>query len=168
MSIPFKKTKRVNPKEPQEEGLYYPQLLTLGKRLTEEDIIYRIKEKTSLSKGDILSVVSSFIDETRLALFDGYSVNYRDFGVFSLAAKGEGAATEKECTANNIKSVRITFRAASTARPNLSSTRAGDRLSFVDLQTYLKGLAGGLTTGSDNGGTGSGDDDGGFTPDPNA
>lgn len=161
MSIIFNKVKRVNPREPQAEGLYYPHLLTMGRSLTEDDIIYRIKEKTSLSKGDIQSVVTSFLDETRLALYDGFSVNYRDFGIFALAAKGEGAPTEKECTSRNIKAVRITFRAASTLRPNLTATRAGDKLTFKDLKSYLETLSGTINTNP-------GSDDDGYEQDPNA
>lgn len=159
MSIIFGKIQKKNPVNPSEPVLYYPQLLTLGRSLTEEDLIFRIKEKSSLTKGDIQSVVTNLIEETRLALYDGFSVNLRDFGVFALSAKGEGAPTEEKCTANNIKSVRITFRASSSVRPNMSSTRAGDRLKFVDLQTHLKGMSSlGLSTNSDNSGNDDDDD----------
>ena len=163
MSIIFKKTIRKNPLEQNEPGLYYPQLLTMGRSLTEEDIVYRIKERSSLSKGDIQSVVTNFMEETRQALYDGFSVNFRDFGVFGLSAKGEGAVTEDECTSRNIKAVRITFRASSINKPNLSSTRAGDKLKFMDLQTYLKslGLSNNTGNGSGTGGDDSGNGDGG-------
>ena len=133
MSIIFKKTIRKNPLEQNEPGLYYPQLLTMGRSLTEEDIVYRIKERSSLSKGDIQSVVTNFMEETRQALYDGFSVNFRDFGV-------------------------------------LSSTRAGDKLKFMDLQTYLKSLGLGNYTnnGSGDGGDDSGGDGGDDWQDPDA
>ena len=93
----------------------------------------------SLSKGDILSVIANFVECMRKNLYNGHSVNIRDFGVFSLSARTEGSETEKDCTAKKIRTVRINFRPSTGVRPDLASTRAEDAMEFVDLQTYLNG-----------------------------
>ena len=75
----------------------------------------------------------------RKNLYNGHSVNIRDFGVFSLSARTEGSEMEKDCTAKKIRTVRINFRPSTGVRPDLASTRAEDAMEFVDLQTYLNG-----------------------------
>lgn len=136
MGVIYKKMKRKNLRNPDKPKLFHPQLVTLGQTKDLNQIAYEMKEKSSLSKGDILSVLSNFMDAMRGSLYNGYSVNIRDFGVFSLSARTEGVETEKECTAKCIKTVRINFRPSTSVRPDLAATRAGDRIDFVDLQTY--------------------------------
>ena len=96
---------------------YYPQLLTLGQSVGIDKIAYQMKENSSLSKGDILSVIANFVECMRKNLYNGHSVNIRDFGVFSLSARTEGSETEKDCTAKKIRTVRINFRPSTGVRP---------------------------------------------------
>ncbi|NDV66151.1 HU family DNA-binding protein [Bacteroides sp. 224] len=163
MAIPFKKTLRVNPAKPTEPGKYYPNLLTLGKNVDEDLIIHQIKELSSLSKGDIKSVVTNLLDVVRTNLYSGHSVTLRNFGTFSLSARSEGSDTEKDCTAKNIKTVRINFRPSKTIRPDVNATRAEDKLTFIDFDTYIKNMFGDhLSTGNGNNeGNGDGGNNGG-------
>lgn len=107
----------------------------------------------------------------RAALFDGKSVNIRDFGVFSLSATTLGADTKEECTMKNIRSVNINFRPSSSVRPNLTSTRAGEKIEFLDLDAPKKKKTEGGDSGEEGGGGDSGGgsgDGGGEAPDPAA
>jgi hypothetical protein len=97
------------------------------------------------------------VEVTRSELYNGHAVNIENFGVFSLSATTVGTDTKKACLPENIRWVRINFRASASVRPNLAATRAEDRLDFVDLEQQLKALNGG------EGGSG----DGGEVPDPN-
>lgn len=160
MAIIYKKTLRTNPQDSSDEGKYYPSLITMGKSVNEELIIHQIKELSSLSKGDIQSVMTNFFDVVRTNLYSGHAVNIRNFGIFSLSAKGEGSETEKECTARKITSVHINFRSAGSVRPNINATRAEDKLTFIDFDTYVKNL--GISTGQ------AGNEDDGYEQDPNA
>ena len=156
MAIVYKKALRANPLKPEEPGKYYPQLLTMGKSVDEELIAYQVKELSSLSKGDIQSVITNFLDVVRTNLYAGHSVNIRNFGIFSMSANTEGSDTKAECTAKKIKSMRINFRASKSIRPDVSATRAEDKIHFIDFDTYVKNMFGNtLPGGSDN----SGDDD---------
>lgn len=88
-------------------------------------------------------------------LYSGKSVNIKNFGVFSLSARTAGVLDVKECTAKNIKAVKINFRPSSTVRPDIAATRAGQKIDFYDLEALVnKGDGEG---GSSGGGSGSGD-----------
>ncbi len=138
---------------------YHPQLITLGKSVDEDYIAHQIKELSSLSKGDIHSVITNFLDVVRTTLYSGHSVNFRNFGVFSLSAQTEGADTKEECTARNIKSIRINFRASKSIRPDVNATRAEDKISFIDLDAYLRNLSGAYVPDENNNDDPGEDDD---------
>ncbi len=142
MSVPFKKIQRKNPRKPTETGKYYPQVVTAGKAATLSTVAYLMKDKSSLSHGDIKSVLTNFVEAMRFLLFNGKSVNVENFGVFSLSAHTLGTDKREECTSKNIRSLRINFRASSSVRPNLTSskTRAdGEGIDFYDVETYQAG-----------------------------
>ena len=101
--------------------------------------------------------------------YNGRSVNVDGFGVFSLSASTVGSALKKECLPEKIKAVRINFRASSAIRPNLdtATTRAEDRIDFVDLETQLKKLNMQGSGGEEDGGKGDGGSgDGGLDENP--
>ena len=135
---------------------FYPQLVTLGDNATLDDIAYVMKEKSSLTLGDIQSVLTNFVDTGDYDPPTAFqSVNIKNFGVFSLSARTAGVLDVKECTAKNIKAVKINFRPSSTVRPDIAATRAGQKIDFYDLEALVnKGDGEG---GSSGGGSGSGD-----------
>lgn len=135
MAVAYKKICRKNPVDLKAPGKYYPHLVTQGNSADLSDVAYMMKENSSLSLGDIKSVLTNFMECVRTTLYNGQSVRIADFGVFSLVANTTGADTEKECGVKNIKSVRINFLASKSVKPNLTSTRAGDRLKFFDVAT---------------------------------
>lgn len=137
MSIPFKKVGRVNPMNRKADPKFFIQLVTMG-QADLDTIAYEMKESSSLSLGDIKSVLANFVTAMRRALYNGHSVNIDGFGVFSLSAHCEGKETLETCTVKDIRSVRITFRAASSVRPNPSSKVTGEQMNFVDLKKMLE------------------------------
>jgi len=52
----------------------------------------------SLPSSAALISMNNFVEAMRTSLYNGQSVNIRDFGVFSLSARTKGVDTEKECT----------------------------------------------------------------------
>lgn len=91
MAIVFKKALCKNVADKSAVAKYHLQLLTLGQSVGIDRMVYQMKENSSLSKGDILSVIANFVECMRTNLYNGHSVNIRDFGVFSLSARTEGA-----------------------------------------------------------------------------
>lgn len=163
MAIPFKRMGRKDPRKTDGVVTYHPQLVTMGQSVDLDSIAYVMKDKSSLSVGDIQSVLTNFVEAMRSALFDGKSVNIRDFGVFSLSARTLGVPLKEECSVKHIKSVRINFRPSSSVRPNLTSTRAGDKVDFLDLEPPKK-----KKPEEGGGESGGGDGGGGEAPDPTA
>lgn len=162
MSVTYKKQFRLNPIKKDGSGMYHPQIVLWGKSATLESLAVVMKENSSLTLGDIKSVLTNFVVAMRSELYNGHSVNIDGFGVFSLSASTVGSALKKDCQPDKIKAVRINFRASSAIRPNLdtATTRAEDRIDFVDLETQLKRLNLGQDEGEEEtpGGGGSGGD----------
>ena len=154
MSVTYKRVFRKNPALKDGTGKYHPQLIVWGKSATLDTRAQQMKESSSLTLGDIRSVLTNFVTAMRAELYNGHSVNIDGFGVFSLSATTGGVDTKEECNADLIKSVRINFRASSAIRPNLdpATTRVEDRIDFVDLESQLKKLN--MQGGEDGGSTG--------------
>ena len=87
MGVPFKKIPRRDPRKEDAVAKFYPQLVTLGDNADLEDVAYVMKEKSSLTLGDIKSVITNFVEALIDKLYGGQSVNIKDFGVFSLSAR---------------------------------------------------------------------------------
>jgi DNA-binding protein, histone-like, putative len=160
MGVPFKKIARKNPLKKDAAEKFYPQLVTVGNSSTLDDIAFEMKDKSSLSIGDIQSVLCNFVEAAINALYNGKSVNIRNFGVFSLSARTEGVEKIDDCTAKKIKAVKINFRPSTTVRPDITATRAGQKIEFYDLQAALEKSKDGKDSGSDNPDNGTGGNSG--------
>ena len=167
MGVPFKKIPRKDPRKTDAVTKYYPQLVTLGANASLEDMAYVMKEKSSLTLGDIKNVITNFVEALIDKLYSGQSVNIKDFGVFSLSARTVGAETVEECTAKNIKAVKINFRPSTTIRPDVNATRAGQKIDFYDLEALLKKNGSASESGPADGTGDTGNDGGGGNVDEN-
>lgn len=138
MAIPFKIVSRQNPSDRDAQPKFYPQLITMGQTATLETIAFDMKEASSLSIGDIKSVLANFVTSMRRALYNDHSVNIAGFGVFRLTAHCNGAESADGCTVKNIRDVKILFRSSSSIRPSLTAKNEGDMMSFVDVTKVLE------------------------------
>ena len=126
MGVPFKKIARKDPRKADAVEKFYPQLVTTGPNADLDAVAFKMKEKSSLTLGDIQSVLTNFVEAIK------------NFGVFSLSARTLGTEDVKECTAKNIKAVKINFRPSTSIRPDITTTRAGEKIDFYDLEALLK------------------------------
>lgn len=164
MAVFFKKERFADPTRKDAPKLYYPRLVTLGQSVGLDTVAYKMKNVSSLSRGDIHSVLINFVEAMRECLYAGQTVNVQDFGVFSLSCEGEGVTDVKECTAEKIKQVHINFRPSSSLKVSLADTRSGEKIEFIDLQAYIDAQKKGPGAGEGddgNGDDGNGDDGGG-------
>lgn len=131
-----------------------------------------MRDRSSLSVGDIKSVIQNFVDKLKEQLLEGKSVNIEGLGVFMLAARSKGAEQAKDITAKSIDSVRIFFQANKELRVTKTATRADEKLDLISLDEYLKKISVSVTpvdpddSGNEGGGNEGGDN--GETPDPAA
>ena len=157
MSVIFRTVER--PSDPRVENSpkkYFPQLVTLGQSVNLVFIAQKMQDRSSLSIGDIRSVVQNFVEKLKEQLLEGKTVNIAGLGVFMLAAKSKGSDKAEDITAKSNKELKITKTA----------TRAGEKLDLVSLDDYLKGLSNVPTGGGSDSGSGGDSGDGGLDENP--
>ena len=161
--IPYKLNKRkMNPLQVNSPEKYYPTLVTLGRSVDLDYMTEKIRDNSSLSGGEVKSVLQNFVEKMKEQLLEGKTVNIAGLGVFSLAARSKGTDTEEEFTDKHIDSVRICFQANKSLKLTRTATRVSERMQFVRLEDYLKSLGLGITAlddidpDEDGGNTGGG------------
>lgn len=179
MSVIFKVIARPSdPRVPNSPKRYYPHLITLGQSVNLKYLAQKMKDRSSLSVGDIKSVIQNFVDKMKEQLLEGKSVNIEGLGVFMLSARSKGEDLAKDITVKSVESVRIFFQANKELRITKSETRADEKLDLISLDDYLKKAKVNVSPedpedpeNPDNGGNeggGNEGDGGGEAPDPAA
>ncbi|MCL2131692.1 MAG: DNA-binding protein [Lentimicrobiaceae bacterium] len=88
-------------------------------RLTIRELSKDIAARTSLSRGDIESVLISFVEGLPTYLKLGLSVQLGDFGTVRLSIKSEGVELDNKFEATKIKGVRIIFTPSSELKNSM-------------------------------------------------
>ena len=92
MSVIYKViTRPTDPRVPNSPKRFYPHLITLGQSVSLKYLAEKMRDRSSLSVGDIKSVIQNFVDKMKEQLLEGKSVNIEGLGVFMLAARSKGA-----------------------------------------------------------------------------
>lgn len=93
------------------EKKWYPHLIKMSKRVTTEVIAEEIMEKSSLSRGDVHSVILNLFDRIHAHLLDSKTVHLNGFGTFTLKAHsaGNGVSTPEEVSPAQINHLTVQF-----------------------------------------------------------
>ena len=167
MSVIYKViTRPTDPRVPNSPKRFYPHLITLGQSVNLKYIAQKMQDRSSLSVGDIKSVIQNFVEKMKEQLLEGKTVNIAGLGVFLLAAKSKGEEKAEDVTAKSVDSVRIFFQANKELKITKTATRAGEKLDLVSLDDYLKGLSNVPAGGGSDGGSGDSSGDGGLDENP--
>ena len=168
MSVIYKViTRPTDPRVPNSPKRYYPHLITLGQSVNLKYIAQKMQGYSSLSIGDIKSVIQNFVEKMKEQLLEGKSVNIEGLGVFMLTACSKGADAAKDVNAKSVDSVRIFFQANKELRITKTATRADEKLDLISLDEYLKKLNASVTPNDpDDGENGGGGNEGGDPEDP--
>ncbi|WP_148372126.1 HU family DNA-binding protein [Bacteroides bouchesdurhonensis] len=171
MSVIYKiVTRPSDPRVPNSPKRFYPHLVTLGQTVNLKFLAQKMQDRSSLSVGDIKSVIQNFVDKLKEQLLEGKSVNIEGLGVFMLTARSKGADLAKDITANSVESVRIFFQANKELRITKAASRADEKLDLISLDDYLKKINAIVTPENPDGGEGGDDkgdgDNSGESPDP--
>ena len=139
MSVIYKVvTRPTDPRVPNSPKRYYPQLITLGQSVSLKYLAQKMRDRSSLSVGDIKSVIQNFVDKLKEQLLEGKSVNIEGLGVFMLSARSKGAEAADKITVKSVDSVRIFFQANKELRITKNATREDEKLDLISLTDYLK------------------------------
>lgn len=93
------------------ETRYMAQYVTDG-QVSQQSIIDRIVEKSSLAEGDVLSCVTEVFKEIATEVLEGHSVKLENFGIFYPSLTCKSQAKPEDVTADTIESVHLSFRPA--------------------------------------------------------
>lgn len=144
-----------------ETSLYYlRQEAGSSQVVTQDDVAGEIQETSSLSKGDVVHVMSIFMSELRKVLVRGDRVKIAGLGTFFMTLSSKGVEKEELCDVRNV-SINIRFRpdkALKLVNNAVAPTRSDNNVSFA-----IKGAAAATATPTPGGEGG----DGGFV-DPDA
>ncbi|MDW3191562.1 MAG: HU family DNA-binding protein [Cytophagales bacterium] len=87
---------------------YYPVLT--GRKVADTRLICdHISAGSSLTRSDVLAVITALTDLIPELLEDGYNVKLEDLGTFSLHARSEGKEDPTKVTVRDIKSLKMAF-----------------------------------------------------------
>jgi len=108
MSVKFNVVERGKPGSPETPKKFYPSIIASGK-VGQRDIAKRAAEMSTVSIGDTSAVVENFLTLIGQELARGNIVQLGEFGSFWLRTETEGAETEAEVRAAQVKNVLVRF-----------------------------------------------------------
>ena len=109
MAINYKIVERINRLDESAPAKFYALTKTSGE-ITLRELVDEINDLSSLSAGDVMSVLEQFIKLVPKHLSKGHIVRLGDFGSFFTTANSEGSETEEDFNESLIKKTNIKFR----------------------------------------------------------
>ncbi|MDR0634139.1 MAG: HU family DNA-binding protein [Azoarcus sp.] len=107
MALKLKKLSRKMPGNPEQSRWYLIQSKsgTVGLK----ELAREIEGRSSLSLGDVQSVLSNMVQLIPVFLKLGQTIRLEGFGSFRVTVSSEGTETPEALSARNVKGVRIVF-----------------------------------------------------------
>ena len=122
MAITYKIVERVNSIEESAPVKFYALTKCSGE-ITLRELVNDITDLSSLSAGDVMSVLEQFIKLVPKHLSKGHIVRLGDFGSFYTTANSEGVEVEADFDESLIKKTNIKFRAGHEVKNVLSNVK---------------------------------------------
>ena len=117
--IVYKSVKKTNPRTG--ETAYYASQVRMG-HVSIDELAEDMAQESTITRHDILAVLSSLQQHVIKYLRQGKSVRLGDLGSFSVSIGSRPSGSEEEVSANNIKDVRVRFRRSSKMLHQLRAT----------------------------------------------
>jgi predicted histone-like DNA-binding protein len=96
----------------------------------EKQLAKLLADETTLNPKEAEMAMYQLLKVTVNLLLDGHTVQLGELGSFRLTARGEGAETEAEVNANNIKSVQVHFISSEALREQIKKAVFKDASSL--------------------------------------
>ena len=91
-------------------GLWYPQVVTVGKPVTTDQVADRLAQMSTVSRGDTYAVLKDLGGVLASFMSEGRTVKLEGVGTFYYTINADkGIAKPEEVTAKQIKGVRVRF-----------------------------------------------------------
>ena len=121
-------------------GLWYPQVVTVGKPVTTDQVADRLAQMSTVSRGDTYAVLKDLGGVLASFMSEGRTVKLEGVGTFYYTINADkGIAKPEEVTAKQIKGVRVRFiPESSRTQSNKGATSLVDTLHLLeDLEDTL-------------------------------
>lgn len=131
MAINYIITQKIDKTKKIPKVLYYASTKVIQKRGGAVDINLladELAERSSLSPGDVLSVLRQLPDRVAAHLKQGRTVNIKGLGVFLPSVTSDGYETPEEVTPSRVRINRVCFKA------DLSLTSEVKQAKFMSVQ----------------------------------
>ena len=100
-------------------GLWYPQVVTVGKPVTTDQVADRLAQMSTVSRGDTYAVLKDLGGVLASFMAEGRTVKLEGVGTFYYTINADkGIAKPEEVTAKQIKGVRVRFIPESSRTQN--------------------------------------------------
>ncbi|MBP3774233.1 MAG: HU family DNA-binding protein [Bacteroidaceae bacterium] len=132
--IVFKTTKRANPKNGSKA--FYAEQVRLG-QITLNDLAEEMAQESTVTRHDILAVLSSLQQHVINHLQQGKSVRLGDLGSFHVRITSKPSEKEEEVSADNVKGLRVHFRRSAIMMDKMRLTNP--QITFANVKTLLTG-----------------------------
>ena len=100
-------------------GLWYPQVVTIGKPVTTDQVADRLAQMSTVSRGDTYAVLKDLGGVLASFMSEGRTVKLEGVGTFYYTINADkGIAKPEEVTAKQIKGVRVRFIPESSRTQN--------------------------------------------------
>ena len=134
MAIRFRRVQRMaDPRTPDVKKFYPVISYKFDTPVTLREVAAELSVKSGMSEGATLSVLKDFRAMLRKTLLSGRSLNLDGLGYFFLSAKSDGQEVADDLTANDIKGLRVCFRANKDIRLTARGSTRTVGLTFKDL-----------------------------------
>ena len=118
----YKLTQRRNPQQPEAAQKWYASPINAGK-VSQKNISEDIVALSSLSRGDVSSVIENLLDTVPKYLLMGKSVNLGGLGTFRLSFSSKGVDAPQEFNTNMISGVKVIFTPSSELREKVGKVK---------------------------------------------
>ena len=112
MAVPFVSRKRLNPRDLEAEGKFYPAPAYIAE-IGVNQLAEEISSSTTLTPTEVIGVIRSLLLTVPKYMMLGYKVRLDSFGIFKLGLKNtaacKGHEKASEVTANDIAGVRVMY-----------------------------------------------------------
>lgn len=118
----YKLIQKGKPGDPSAPKKWYASPVKSG-TITQKNISSQISGRSSLTAGDVASVLQNLVEILPEELIKGNSVQLGDFGTFRASFSSEGVEQEKDFNASKIKDVKIIFTPSTDFKKKLSDMK---------------------------------------------
>lgn len=108
MAVKFKVVQKVNPIKKEDPAKFYAQAEVSGD-VTLDTLARRVAKASMATRGDVLGVITSLVEEIIESLEEGNSVKLGDLGRMRVSLSSTGMEKADEVSAHNIRKGKIIF-----------------------------------------------------------